>query len=347
MITKIGVDFGAAYITLCDSACDISREHSLALIDKQNNALLALGDDTLLQNDKDGIVVSPFSKGLAEYPEIAFRFIEDVVRAVSPADRIRALTALPSDMSLKAVKEFFTLFYDAGISEVFGIRRAYAAFLGAGGSPLGSGVSVSIGASSTDVCILHKGDILVSSRVPAGGYDFDNAVAEYVRKQADVTISNAVASSIKEKLGAVWPGRPNETVHIEGILSLTGNKVAMDIGTEDIVGVFDKPLQKILMAIADAVKRIPPEAVTDVFSTGIVLSGGGALLFGIDRMIEKVLEIPTHTVMDAETAVARGLARIHSYLPVRLRIGGKDITEKIKDYAKKIETKESEDDIHE
>ncbi|GEM_PF-3503438 len=343
MITKIGVDFGAAYITLCDAACDISREHSFALIDKQTNALLALGDDTLSDNGKDGIVVSPFSKGLMEYPEITSRFIEDIVKAVSPADRIRALVALPSDMPPKAVKDFFTLFYDAGISEAFGIKRAYAAFLGAGGNPLGNAVSVNIGASSTDICVLYHGDVILANRVSAGGRDFDMAVSEYVEKQAEVSISNAVATSMKEKLGAVWPGRPSESVRIEGILSLTGNKVSMDITTEDIVGVFEKPLQKIMMAIAETVKEIPTDKITEIFETGIVLSGGGALLFGMDRMVNKVLDIPTHTVMCADTAVARGLARIHSYLPVRLRIGGKDITEKIKEYAKKIENNESED----
>ena len=122
-------------------------------------------------------------------------------------------------------------------------------------------------------------------------------------------------------------------------LSLTGNRITMNLTTEDVVGVFEKPLSRLLLEIADIVKKIPLPCVNDIFENGIVLSGGGAMLFGLDRMIERILEIPVVLAKDPMDSVAKGLSRINNFLPARMRGQCKDITSQL---AKFYEARNSE-----
>ena len=165
-----------------------------------------------------------------------------------------------------------------------------------------------------------------------GGEDFDKAVRQYILEQGDVSVSLSVARAIKERLGAVWSGKPAESLEIEGTLSLTGNKVRMNVNTEDIVGVFEKPLHKLLMAIADVIKRIPLHHVEKPFVIGIILTGGGALIFGLDTMINKVLGIKVTLPSDAIDAVAKGLTVINSIIPVKGKSANKNVTNLVAKY---------------
>ena len=119
---------------------------------------------------------------------------------------------------------------------------------------------------------------------------------------------------------------------------MTGNKIKMSISTEDVVGVFEAPLQKLLYAIAASVKKIPIDCVSDIFENGIVLTGGGAELFGIETMIEKVLGVSVVKPEAPIDAVAKGLSRIHSVIPKIHGSNGKNITDKL---SKFYETKKN------
>ena len=200
-------------------------------------------------------------------------------------------------------------------------------------------ISVNIGAASTEIAVLQKGEIVISERASVGGEDFDKAIKQYILDQGDMNVSLLVARTIKERLGAVWQGRESETIDIEGTLSLTGSKVRMSISSEDVVGVFEKPLQEFLMALANVIKRIPTEYVNDIFDNGIVLTGGGAELYGLNTMIEKVLGITVTKPPNAIDTVGKGLSRIHTFLPLKKKINNKNITDQL---AKFYEAKKSQ-----
>ena len=199
-------------------------------------------------------------------------------------------------------------------------------------------ISVNVGASSTEIAVINGGVVTQTHKASVGGENFDKAVKQYILEQGDVNVSLSVARAIKEKLGSVWSGKPSESVDIEGTLSLTGNKVKMSVCTEDIVGVFEKPLHALLMAIAEVVKKIPLDHVEAIFKNGIVLTGGGAMIFGLDTMISSVLGIPTTCPEDPIDSVAKGLSRINSFIPVKGRASNKNITSMV---AKYYESKKS------
>jgi rod shape-determining protein MreB len=245
---------------------------------------------------------------------------------VKPAEKIRCIVGVPSDLLPKQEKEIFAMLNAAGVDTALSVARPVAAIIGAGYSPMMSVISVNIGAQSTEVAVMHAGEVVYIARSAIGGEDFDQAVRQYILDQGDVNISLQVARAIKERLGAVWKGRENETIDIEGTLSLTGNRLKMSVSTEDIVGVFEDPLKKIINAIVEAVKKVPADMYAGICENGIVLTGGGAELYGLDTMMRKVLDISVISPESPINCVAKGLSRINNIIPMDIKANGKNIT---------------------
>ena len=336
MFTKVGLDLGYANITISDVSMGIYREPSIALINKETRRIVSVGNKAIVASENisadDSVLVRPFKNGLLFDRQITEGVLENAIGAILPAERIRCVIGVPSDILSKQERELFKMMRESGVTDCYSVNRALAALVGAGYSPLMSVISVNVGASSTEVLILHRGEIIYSAREEVGGEDFDRAVKNYILEQGDVNISLSVARAIKERLGAVWQGRESESIEIEGTLSLTGNKVRMPVTTEDIVGVFEKPVHRLLLAIADGVKKIPLDVVEEIFENGIVLTGGGSLIYGLDVMTNKVLGIPVTQPDDPMDSVAKGLSRINSYIPIRIRSNNKNITGQIAKY---------------
>ncbi len=335
MVTKIGFDLGYANITLSDVTAGIYREPSVALVDKNTRKIVAVGNNAI-SGDFGGsdslMLVRPFKNGLLFDREITYGVIENAVRAVLPSEKIRCIIGTPADFLPKQEKELFSMMSDAGITECYAVNRAVAALVGAGYSPAISAISVNIGASGTDIVVLYGGKVIHSSRASVGGEDFDKAVKQHIFEQGDVNISLSVARAIKERLAAVAVGKENESLDIEGTLSLTGSRVKMNITTEDIAGVFEKTLCDLFGAVADAIKQIPIACVEEIFANGIILTGGGALVYGLDRLMGKILGVSVKMPSDALDSVAKGLSRINAFLPVRMRSNNKNITAQIAKY---------------
>lgn len=329
MVTKIGIDLGYANITLSNVIAEIFREPSVVLVDKDTRRILSVGAKAVdgdEENSDSGVLVRPFKNGLLYSSELTKEIISSVVSKVTPAEKLRCIIGVPSDMLPKQESEIFAMLNASGIAECYSVNRAIAALIGAGYAPSISAVSVNIGASATEIAVLHKGNIVLAEREMIGGEDFDKAVKQYILEQGEMNISLLVARTIKERLGAVWQERESESIEIEGTLSLTGSKIKMSISTEDVVGVFEKPLQRLLLAIANAIKKIPIDKVNDIFENGIVLTGGGAELLGLDVMISKVLGVSVTKPNAPIDCVAKGLSRIHTFLPVKNRSNKKNIT---------------------
>ena len=332
MVTKIGLDLGYANITISDVTAGIYREPSVALVNKNTRAVISVGNAASSgegSENPDGMLVRPFKNGLLFDSKITQGIINNAIAAVLPAEKLRCVVGVPCDFHAKQEKELFALLNEAGVERCLSVTRPVAALIGAGYSPDMSVISVNIGAANTDIAIFNKGNVIHSRRFDVGGENFDKAVKQYVLDQGDVNISLSVARAIKEQLGAVWSGRPNDSIDIEGTLSLTGNKIRMNVTTEDIVGVFEEPLQLVIKAIVDAIRVIPSDMVEGIFANGIVLTGGAAELYGIEQLLSKVLGISVTKAQNAIDAVAKGLSRINSFIPMRSKLSGKNITSQI------------------
>lgn len=334
MLTKIGLDLGYANITLSDATAEIYREPSIALVRKTpkigQSRIVAVGNSAMSADSTtdDCMLVRPFKNGMFFDHQLTEEVIMTALAPVRGKGGLRLVIGVPSDILTKQEKDLFGMLEKAGVDTAFSVSRAVAAVVGAGYSPSISAVSVNVGGMSTEVAVLHNGAVLYSNRTTIGGEDFDRAVKQYVLEQGDVNISLMVARAIKERLGAVWKGKPNDSIDIEGTLALTGNKIRMNIATEDIVGVFEKPIQQLINAIVDALKQVPSNAVEAVLENGIILTGGASELYGLDILLSRVLGISVTRPEHAIDCVAKGLSRINGFIPQKSR-GGKNITSQL------------------
>lgn len=334
MVTKIGLDLGYANIAISDASLEVYREPSVARIDEATRRIVSVGREAISGTSSGEVLVRPFKNGLLYSVDFTSQIIAASLKAVSRSENVRCVMAVPGNLNAKQESELASLLAHEGVDGCYFVNRALAALVGAGYAPSISAVSVNIGASATEIVTLYKGSIIYSSTVAIGGEDFDEAVRSYILDQGELNISLLDARAIKEKIGAVWEGRGAEPVTVDGTLALTGTKIKMTIGTEDILGVFEKPLHELLSAVADAVKRIPTEYVKEIFANGIILSGGGAELFGLDKMMANVFGIGVTLSAAASDAVARGLSIINGFLPIKMRGNGKNITAGVCKYYK-------------
>lgn len=335
MTTKIGLDLGYANITLSNVTAEVYREPSVVLVDKLSRKIVSVGNKAVYSDSDtvgDGMLVRPFKNGLLYSSELTQEVINSFIKIVKPADKIRCVMGVPADFLSKQESEMSKMLADAGVDEVYFVKRSIAALIGAGYSPNISAISINVGASSTEIAVLNKGKIVIAQRESVGGEDFDKAVKDHILEQGDMNVSLLVSRMIKEHLGAVWQGRASESVDIEGTLALTGSKVKMSISTEDVVGVFEKPLQGLLLGIANIIKKIPLEIVAEVFENGIVLSGGGAELFGLDKMMSKVFGISVTLAEKPIDCVAKGLSRINNIMPIKMRSNNVNISNRLSKY---------------
>ncbi len=335
MVNCIGLDLGYANITISDSTLDVYREPSVAFMDKNTRRIVSVGREALTYTGSEGNLVRPFKNGLLYSVEFTTEIIKTALGALGSTQELRCIVGLPSDFNVKQEKELSSILAEQGIKECCFVNRAVAALVGAGYSPLVNAVSVNVGASSTEVAVLYKGSVIYSATEKIGGEDFDEAVREYILKQGELNIKLLDARAIKECIGAVWDGREAEPITVSGTLALTGNTIKMSICSEDILGVFEKPLYRLLKAVANGVKKIPTDYVEEIFANGIVLTGGGARLFGLDKMISNVLSVRATLAPNPEDCVARGLSAIGHRLPDKMKQFGKNITSQLSKYYKK------------
>lgn len=327
MVTKIGLDLGYSNITISDSSLEVGREPSVAIIDKNTRRIVFVGKDAWMpENASSGMLIRPFKNGLLYSLDFTKEIIRAALKVVSTSDNIRCVVGVPDEFNSKQESELASILFDEGIKECYFVKRAVAALVGAGYAPTISAISVNVGASKTEVAVIYRGSLIYSKTADIGGENFDEAVCKYIREQGGLEISLLDAKAIKEGVGAVWEGRNANPVTIQGTLALTENKIQMSISTEDILGVFSDPLYNLINAIADGVKSIPTSCVEELFANGIILSGGGAELFGLDKMIAKVLGVDVTLANNPPDCVARGLSLINSFLPIKMRGNGKNIT---------------------
>lgn len=336
MVTKIGLDLGYANISISDASLEVYREPSVAIIDKNTRRVVSVGKDALdPENASEGILVRPFKNGLLYSSEFTEQILKASLKAVNTSDTLRLVVGVPNEFTAKQENALYSIISEQGIKECYFVNRAVAALIGAGYAPTISAVSVNVGASKTEIAVIHQGQVFYSNTADIGGEDFDEAVQRHIYEQGELSISLIDARAIKEGIGAVWEGRQASPVTISGTLALTGNKIRMSVSSEDILGVFEKPLYALLNAVADAVKMIPTEYVQEIFANGVVLSGGGAELYGLDKMIAKVFSLEVTMANNPQDCVAKGLSIINNkLLPIKMRSVGKNITSQLTKFYK-------------
>jgi rod shape-determining protein MreB len=255
--------------------------------------------------------VNPLQHGVITDYELCEAMLKYFFRKVSATGRSvrpRILIPVPGGITAVERRAVFNSVERAGAGRVFLIAQAKAAAIGAGlpiSEPLASLVC-DIGGGTTEIGIFSMAETVASRSLRVAGQEFDQAIVEYLRERFSLRIGTQTAERLKIEIGAAYPLEQELTRDVSGLDIVSGVPRKTVLTSEEIREAVLSPLQRVLNAIKQTLEASPPELVSDLAETGIVLSGGGALLRGIDLLFNEQLGIPVRIARDPLTTVVRG-----------------------------------------
>ena len=318
MSLDIGIDLGTANVLVYVKGKGIVlREPSVVAIDRDTNRVLAIGEEArqMIGRTPGNIVaVRPLREGvIADYDiteSMLRHFIEKVVgrRFVF---RPRIMICIPSGVTMVEQRAVQEAAEQAGARHTQLIEEPLAAALGAGldiSEPRGSMV-VDIGGGTTDIAVISLGGIVNSASLRVAGDKFDEDIMAYGKKEFNIMIGERTAEDVKMVVGAAFATARNEVMDIRGRDMLSGLPKNVQITTAQAAEAMRDSVTKIVDCVKKVLEETPPELAADIMNCGIVLTGGGAMLYGLDELIRRETDIPTALAEEAMSCVAIGCGK--------------------------------------
>ncbi|MBR4880126.1 MAG: rod shape-determining protein MreB, partial [Clostridia bacterium] len=313
----IGMDLGTASILVYVKGKGIALcEPSVVAIDVNTNKIKAVGADAqkmLGRTPGNIIAVRPLREGVISDYVMTEKMIKEFIKKVLGFRLFKPniVVCIPSIITEVEERAVTDACLQAGAKRVFLIEEPVAAAIGAGidiSKPDGNMV-VDIGGGTADIAVISLGGIVESTSIKIGGDKFDEAIVKYIRKKHNVLIGERTAEEIKINIGCVYPRPEDISTTVKGRCLLTGLPKTFEVSSEEIREAFEDVAAKILEATHSVLERTAPELVGDISTNGIVMTGGGSLVYGFDKLIEEKTGIPTRVADDAISCVAYGTGK--------------------------------------
>ena len=302
--TDIGIDLGTASVLVYVKGKAIGEEARLMLGRTPGNI----------------VAVRPLRQGvISDYTvteKMLSYFISRTVGKSLFGRKPRISVCVPSGATEVEKKAVEDATYQAGAREVSIIEEPVAAAIGAGidiAKPCGNMI-VDIGGGTADIAVISLGGVVVSNSIKVAGDDFDEAIVRFMRKKHNLLIGERTAEEIKINVGTVYKRPENLTVDVRGRNLVTGLPKTVTVTSEETEEALREPAYQIVDAVHNVLERTPPELAADISDRGIVLTGGGSLIQGLEELIEEKTGINTMTAEDPLTAVAIGTGKYIEYL---------------------------------
>ena len=290
----MGIDLGTANtVVFIKGRGIILREPSVVAINRNNKQVLAVGEEAkkMIGRTPGNIVaIRPLKDGVIADFDITQEMLKYFIRKATQKKSIfqpRVVVCVPSgvtEVEKRAVEEATI---QAGAKDAFLIEEPMAAAIGAGlpvQEATGSLV-VDIGGGTTEVAVISLGGIVTSKSIRVGGDELDNFIANYIKKEYSLMIGERTAEQVKIEIGAAIDDQVLGMMEIRGRDLVSGLPKTIEITSSEIYGALREPVSNIIDAIKATLEKTPPELASDVMEYGIVLTGGGALLYGLDKLI--------------------------------------------------------------
>ena len=317
-VSDIGIDLGTSSVLVYVRGKGVVlREPSIVAYDRDTNKIKAIGEEARLMLGRTPgniVAVRPMEHGvISDYmvtEQMLRYFIQKATGRLS-FRKPRVSICVPGNVTEVERKAVEDAAYQAGAREVFLVEEPIAAAIGAGidiSKPAGN-MLVDIGSGICSVSVLSINGIVVTGSVKVGGNDFDDAIVRYVKNHYGLMIGEQAAEEIKINIGSAFERPEKITMDVNGRDLVTGLPKTVKVTSEDTREALKDPLSQILDVIHSVLEKTPPELASDVVDRGIVLVGGGALLGGLEELIEARTGINTITAEDAMLAVVLGTGR--------------------------------------
>ncbi|MCL5292915.1 MAG: rod shape-determining protein [Actinobacteria bacterium] len=289
-------------------------EPSVVAFDKQSGKILAVGTEAkrMIGRTPGNIVaIRPLKDGVIADFDVTEAMLRHFIQKVHNrrwAVRPRVVVCVPSGVTEVEKRAVYEATIQAGAREAFLIEEPVAAAIGAGlpiQEPAGNMI-VDIGGGTTEVAVISLGGIVCSASIRIGGDEFDDAIIQHVKKEYNVMIGERTAEEIKMEIGSAYPLPDEEDVEVRGRDILTGLPKNIILSSEEVRTAIEEPLTAIITSIKSTLEKTPPELSSDIMDRGIVMSGGGSLLRGLDERIRQETGMPVHLTEDPLICVVVG-----------------------------------------
>lgn len=313
-VVDIGIDLGTASVIIClkDEGI-VLEEPSVVAINTATKDVLSVGEEAykMIGRTPDKIrAVRPLEDGVISDYELTEKMIKYFIRKVCGKNVIkpRICLCVPSgitDVESRAVIEAATA---AGARKVFLIEEPVAAALGSGidiSIPNGNMI-LDIGGGTTDIAVLSLNGIVVKTSIKIAGNAFDAAIIKAIRDAHQLLIGEKMAETLKREIGTVYGFEEERTYDIKGRNLITGLPQKITVTSSEIKDALEENILQILTALHSVIERTPPELVGDIYTNGIVMTGGGSMIHGLDRRIEESTKIKARLAEKPIESVALG-----------------------------------------
>ena len=321
--SDIGIDLGTANVLVYMKGKGVVlREPSVVAFDRDTNKIKAIGEDARLMLGRTPgniVAVRPLRQGVISDYTVTEKMLRYFIQKACGKTRFRKpriSVCVPSGVTEVEKKAVEDATYEAGAREVAIIEEPIAAAIGAGidiARPCGNMI-VDIGGGTADIAVISLGGTVVSTSIKVAGDDFDEAIVRYMRKNHNLLIGERTAEDIKVKIGSAYQRPQVETMDVRGRNLVTGLPKTITVTSDETLDALKEITSQIVEAVHSVLEKTPPELAADVADRGIVLTGGGSLLRGLEELIEEKTGINTMTAEQPMTCVAIGTGKYVEFL---------------------------------
>ncbi|MFA9466001.1 MAG: rod shape-determining protein [Velocimicrobium sp.] len=321
--SDIGIDLGTASVLVYIKGKGVVlKEPSVVAFDRDTNKIKAIGEEARLMLGRTPgniVAVRPLRQGVISDYTVTEKMLKHFIQKAVGKQRLRKpriSVCVPSGVTEVEKKAVEDATYQAGAREVTIIEEPIAAAIGAGidiARPCGNMI-VDIGGGTSDIAVISLGGTVVSTSIKIAGDDFDEAIVRYMRKKHNLLIGERTAEDIKIKIGSAFRRPESESMDVRGRNLVTGLPKTIEVTSEETEEALKETTSQIVEAVHSVLERTPPELAADIADRGIVLTGGGSLLRGLEELIESKTGITTMTAADPMLCVAIGTGKFVEFL---------------------------------
>ena len=322
MTKDIGIDLGTASVLVYVKGKGIVlNEPSVVAMDKTTGKLLKVGAEAqamLGRTPGNIIAIRPLREGVISDYDMTERMLREFIHKVAGVSffKPRVIICVPSGITEVEERAVIDAGIQAGARKVYLIEEPVAAAIGAGidiTQPDGHMV-VDIGGGTADIAVISLSGVVESASIKIAGDQFDEAIVKYIRRKHNVLIGERTAEDIKIKIGSCFPRPEVDTLDVRGRNLVTGLPKTVTVTSEETEEALKEATAQIVEAVHSVLERTPPELTADIAERGIVLTGGGALLRGLEELLESKTGINTMTAEDPMQCVAVGTGKFVEFL---------------------------------
>ncbi|MBX7133961.1 MAG: rod shape-determining protein [Fimbriimonadaceae bacterium] len=318
LVPEIGIDLGTANILVYKRGRGVVLEEpTVVAVSTQSKRVLAVGNaarEMLGRTPGNITAIRPMKDGVIADYTTTLRMIEHLLDKVCGKRRLfkpTVLICVPSGVTNVERRAVLQAAKMAGAGHAMTFEEPMAAAIGAGlpiASPGGNMVA-DIGGGTTDIAVISLGGIVISQSIRVAGNKMDEAIVRHVRNTYNLMIGEPTAEEVKIKVGSAYPLAQELTMEVRGRDIVAGLPRTVEVTSDEVREALAEPVRQITEKICSVLEETPPELASDLMQRGITLTGGGALLRGLDRFIESVTDIPVHVAENAMHCVAIGTGR--------------------------------------